>query len=73
MVEQAINGGQTEEIEKLLAEVANAHETGPKNKLLISKLQALLSGSRDPALWEDPGLFFMDAVELRMLVEKIKR
>jgi tetratricopeptide (TPR) repeat protein len=73
MVEQAINAGQTEEIEKLLAEVANAHETHPKNKLLISKLQALLSGSRDPALWEDPGLFYMDAIELMMLLEKIKR
>jgi tetratricopeptide (TPR) repeat protein len=70
MVEQAINAGQTEEIEKAL-EAANDPQMPSSRKLLVSKLKALLSGSRDPALAEDPGLYYMDAVELRMLLEKV--
>lgn len=72
MVEQAINAGQIEEIEKVLEEAANDPGLSSSKKLLVSKLKALLSGSRDPALWEDPGLWYTDAVELRMLLEKIK-
>lgn len=71
MVEQAINTGQTEEIEKQLTQIAAHPETVPAGKLLASKLKALLSGSRDPDLWEDPGVWYMDAVELRMLMEKV--
>ncbi|UCH97483.1 MAG: tetratricopeptide repeat protein [Candidatus Aminicenantes bacterium] len=71
MVAQAIQAGQTKEIEKVLVEAANNPGLTSSRKLLVSKLQALLSGSRDPALFEDPGLFYMDAVELMLLIEKI--
>jgi hypothetical protein len=38
---------------------------------LLSKLQAILLGSRDPALADDPGLVYGDAVELQLLLERL--
>ncbi len=72
LVAQAIDAGQTKEIEKTLTEIVNDPKKHPLFKLLVSKLQALLSGSRDPALYEDPRLDYMDAVELMLLIEKIR-
>jgi len=72
MVGQTINAGQTEEIEKQLTQIAANPKTVPEGKLLVSKLKTLLSGSPDPALWEDPGLDYDDAVELMLLIEKIE-
>jgi tetratricopeptide (TPR) repeat protein len=71
MVEQAIKARQTEEIEKTLTELANHPQMPSSRKLLISKLQTLLSGSRDPALAKDPGLNYRDAAELMLLIEKM--
>jgi tetratricopeptide (TPR) repeat protein len=73
MVEQAINAGLSEEVEKQLTHIAANPKTVPEGKLLVSKLKALLSGSRDPVLCEDPGLYYQDAVELRMLLEKMSQ
>ncbi|UCH94270.1 MAG: CHAT domain-containing protein, partial [Candidatus Aminicenantes bacterium] len=71
MVEQAINAGHTEEIKKALGEAPNDPQMSSSRKLLVSKLQALLSGFRNPALAEDPRLHYMDAIELMLLIEKI--
>ena len=40
-------------------------------KLMISKLQAILQGDRDPALADDPNLEYDDAVELKLLLEAL--
>jgi tetratricopeptide (TPR) repeat protein len=46
----------------------------PENKLLISKLITILSGSRDPNLAQDPELYYIYAAELTLLLEEmIKR
>ena len=39
--------------------------------LRTEKLIAILEGSRDPALANDPALHYMDAVELRLLLEEL--
>jgi hypothetical protein len=38
---------------------------------LVLKLQALLSGSRDPGLAADPDLDYDDAAEILLLVEEL--
>jgi hypothetical protein len=40
-------------------------------KPVIVALQALLAGSRDPALASDPNLDYSDAAELRLLLEQL--
>ena len=59
-----------------LEELANAPHQYPLFKLLISKLQALLAGpttgtpgSGEPEPWRDEGLYYMDAVEIKLLVD----
>jgi len=39
---------------------------------LLPKLRAIVSGSQDPALADDPDLDYHEAVELRLLLEKLK-
>lgn len=41
----------------------------PEAELGLTKLRAILEGSRDPGLAEDPALIYADAVELRLLLE----
>jgi tetratricopeptide (TPR) repeat protein len=65
---QAMSDNKTGEMATRLEELANATTT---KKLLISKLQAILAGSRDQVLWQDPGLHYMDAVEIKLLLEEI--
>jgi len=51
-----------------------AHPDLPKHpsfKALLTALQAVLAGSRDPGLAADPGLEYRDAVELLLLLEKL--
>jgi len=43
----------------------------PSFERLIHNLQAIVSGSRDPALASDPGLDFDDAAEVRLLLERL--
>ncbi len=69
MVGQAIQQQQTEKIEQTLAQLANHPELSSSRKALITALQAILSGSRDPALAQQPDLYYMDAVELQLLLE----
>ena len=39
--------------------------------MLIPILQAILDGSRDPALTDNPDLYYRDAVEVRLLLETL--
>jgi hypothetical protein len=40
--------------------------------VLIPTLQAILDGSRDPALANNPDLHYTDAVEVRLLLDRLK-
>jgi tetratricopeptide (TPR) repeat protein len=67
---QAIQQGMMTEVEKQLAELSKADDP-PQFTALLAKLQAVLRGSRDPALADDPDLYYDDAVELRLLLERL--
>ncbi|MDQ3959292.1 MAG: hypothetical protein M3255_03165 [Pseudomonadota bacterium] len=65
---QAIQQGATTEAAAKLAELSKADDP-PQFTALLSKLQAILRGDRDPALADDPDLVYGDAVELQLLLE----
>lgn len=66
LVTQVIQqGGVTTELEQFLAQLSDEEATPPLGKLLISKLQAILRGARDPALAGDPNLDYGNAVPHR--------
>lgn len=67
---QAITQGDTTGLEQQLAQLSGA-EIPPPAKVLISKVQAILRGDRNPALADDPNLHYQDAVELRLLLEEL--
>ncbi len=67
---QAIPQGKMSELEQELVKWSEANAP-PPFKPLISKLQAILQGERDPKLADDPNLDYDDAVELIMLLEKL--
>jgi tetratricopeptide (TPR) repeat protein len=71
-VAQAIHQGTAY---KLAAELAQymGPDTHPVVKARTAKLIAILAGSRDPTLADDPGLYYQDAVELRLLLESLNR
>ena len=66
---QAIRTRETAEIRQELAELATDPETDSSLKALVSALQAILAGSRDPALAAEPALDYRDAAEILWLVE----
>jgi tetratricopeptide (TPR) repeat protein len=68
LVRQAIQQGKTTEATAKLAGLSRADDP-PQSTALLAKLQAILRGDRDPALAEDPDLFYMDAAELQLLLE----
>jgi tetratricopeptide (TPR) repeat protein len=69
-VANAIGQGETTALAQELAEVL-AQTDHPRAHALLPKLQAILGGSRDLALADDPALFYQDAVELRLLLESL--
>jgi len=71
LVAQAIIEQNTSEAEQLLDQLS-ATWTETWAKALVAKLQAILRGDRDPALAADPDLYYMDAVELQLLLEALK-
>jgi len=68
---QALEDNQAEAMAAQLAELLNTPGIPSYLKALVSKLQALLSGSRDPGLAADPDLWFTDAAEILLLLEEI--
>ncbi|MBF0341534.1 MAG: tetratricopeptide repeat protein [Magnetococcales bacterium] len=71
MTLQAIQAGTGEQVTAKLAELATDPEVPDQAKPLIAALQKILAGARDPALAEDPALFYMDACELTLLLEAL--
>jgi tetratricopeptide (TPR) repeat protein len=69
--EQAIAQGDTAELEQALTEDPGA-DFSPSDKLMFSKVQAILCGDRNPALADDPNLDYSNAVELRLLLEALR-
>lgn len=70
MMVQAIQQEETTEMEQFLAQLAGK-DFPPSTKALVSKLQAILSGERNPALVIDPNLNYQNAVELQLLLEEL--
>ncbi|MCJ7459816.1 MAG: tetratricopeptide repeat protein [candidate division Zixibacteria bacterium] len=69
---QAIQENKTEEIADLLKQLSGDPEIDPLLKVLITKLQAILAGSRDSELASDPELYDTDAAEVLFLLEKLR-
>jgi tetratricopeptide (TPR) repeat protein len=69
---QALQENKSGEMKTRLAQLSN-HPNVQKSTLkhLIPKLQAILKGSRDPALADDPALRYRDAAEVKLLLEKL--
>ncbi|MGB8657684.1 MAG: tetratricopeptide repeat protein [Candidatus Zixiibacteriota bacterium] len=68
---QAIQENKTEEMAHLLSQLATDPQIHPSSRALISKLQAILAGSRDPILADDPELRYTDVAEILFLLEKL--
>ncbi|MCP4267621.1 MAG: tetratricopeptide repeat protein [Candidatus Brocadiaceae bacterium] len=62
-----------EEVKKNLDEVANDPKIPAQGKLLVSKLQTILTGSREVELASDPDLDYIDAAEILFLFENLER
>lgn len=71
-VAQAIRGHNFAFADRELAQLAASPHVPDYRRPLIPKLQAVLRGSRDFALADDPGLEYDDAVELRLLLEDLQ-
>jgi tetratricopeptide (TPR) repeat protein len=70
---QAIRAGDTSALAARLEQIAANPNVPTTGKLLIIKLQAILAGSRDPALAADPNLHYQYVVELQLLLEELGR
>jgi len=70
-IEHAIQRGATTGAAQFLAQASTAADTPTRLKAMLPKLQAILSGNRDAALADDPALNYDDAVELRLLLERL--
>ncbi len=68
---QAMQQDKKDEMAATLEKLASAPGTPPLFKKLVEKLQAMLGGSRDPGLAEDPELDYDDAAEIKYLLEKL--
>jgi hypothetical protein len=62
-----------EEVRKHLDEVAKDPKIPVQGKLLVSKLQTILTGSREVELASDPDLDYIDAAEILFLFENLER
>lgn len=70
-VRYAIRAGEAESFAAKLAQLAANSNIPAEGKILIEKLQAILAGSRDPALSTDQNLHYQYAVELQLLLENL--
>ncbi|MDR4505044.1 MAG: toll/interleukin-1 receptor domain-containing protein [Candidatus Scalindua sp.] len=73
LFEEALKKQKPEEVRKQLDEVANDPKIPVSGKLLVSKLQEILAGSRERELAEDLGLNYADAAEILFLLERLER
>lgn len=70
-VGQAVTSGETAGVEAQLAQLAAHPELPERFQVLVPVLQQILAGSRDPALASVPGLFYTDAAEVELLLERL--
>ena len=70
---QAIRAGDTAPLAAKLAQIVASPNVPPAGKLLIKKLQAILAGSRDPALAADPDLHYQYAADIQLLLEDLAK
>lgn len=68
---QAIQQGAAAQAKQGLIQLSG-QVTDPEDSIIITKLQAILDGNREPSLAEDPELYYRDAVELQLLLENLK-
>lgn len=71
LVLQAIQQKRKGEAEQVLKQLL-AKDAQPWAKAMVPKLQAILAGDRNPGLAQDPNLDYDDAVELQLLLEKLR-
>jgi len=71
LVAQALTTGQATEATAQLAALAQRPNLPDNARPILTALQALLAGSRDPALADDPRLRYSDAAELRLLLDQL--
>ncbi|RZM81817.1 tetratricopeptide repeat protein [Leptolyngbya iicbica] len=62
---------QVDEVQSLFAELTNDPEAPDSLQRLIQAMVAILNGSRDPALAEDPALDYDDAAEVLWLIDRL--
>lgn len=67
----AVRQGKAEQIVKELNEIAKRKDTPDWLKAAAPQFLAVLNGSRDPALADDPALDYDDAAELLFLMERL--
>jgi hypothetical protein len=73
MIAEALHTGQIDAAMEELSQLSQRPDL-PNDlnlKPLITALQAVLRGSRDPALAADPDLDYRDAAELLLLLESL--
>lgn len=74
LLEQVIKDIQQGEQEKpiqFLAQASQAEDTPDWFKVFALKILAILQGSRDKALGDDPALYYADAAEVLFLIERL--
>ncbi len=73
LFKDAMDKQPPEEVSKQLSEVAKDTKIPAQGKLLVSKLQTILEGSREMELASDSNLDYIDAAEIMFLLENLGR
>ncbi|MCB0087855.1 MAG: tetratricopeptide repeat protein, partial [Caldilineaceae bacterium] len=60
-----------DEIETLLNQLFNDSESSDWRKAMVQALASILDGSRNPALADDPALYYADAAEILFLLARL--
>ena len=64
----AIAEGKTDQLRTEFDQLLEHPDLPARARVLISTLQAILDGSRDPVPADNPDVYFTDAVEVRLLL-----
>lgn len=67
-----IQQGQSSEVMQFLEQAPKATDTPDWIKVLAPKILAILGGSRDVELGNDPALYYADAAEVLFLIERLE-
>ena len=68
---EAIQTGEIATLSTRLSQINQSPNIPTTGKVLITKLKAILSGSRDPALAADPELHYQYAAEIQLLLDDL--